>query len=125
MLRLAADLSFSVFATDWYFFGHMLTFSLSALLAFALCLLLVRGLFEGGRALPFLLFDGMFFALCIVLDTVLRITFPFPFSIFPMRETNAADGLLLMMGCALFTAASLIMRLCLVFVKLPKRNAQP
>ena len=119
-MQLTVDFSLSAFTDGWDLWGHMLAFLLSAVLAFAVCLFFVRDLCGKGEMLRFLLFGGLFFALCFMLDAVCRITVSF--SIFPLRETNAADGIVLIIGCILFLLLSVALRLCLLAVKFAKKN---
>lgn len=119
LLHLTAEIAVSALAVNWGMDGCLHAFTLAAAISFALSLFLVRGL-TARLCLRFLLLDTLSFVLCFLLGIALLITSPV--ALFPPRETNTADGLVLLIGGALFVFLSLAARLCLLGLKSKKNR---
>ena len=118
-LQVASAFVVSAFVFNWTVMCCLLVFILLAIGISAICWVLVMRM-QKNKLIAFFAFDMLWFAFWCMVGLALRITFPL--HIFPVRETNAGDGLLVVIGWICFISISAILRICIFLVRFLKKS---
>ena len=120
ILHFVCTVSVSVYAESWTLDGHILAFALAAIVAFGIFYAFKNKVTDWKRAFGYLAFYMLLFPLLLLSFAFVRIAIPF--GILPMRETNAADRLVLFAGMICYFLISAFLRLCIVICRILRFN---